>query len=1087
MMIVSSNSLTISNVNDGTITHLAYSWSADGTDRFTTVYPGENLLLDSQTQTKDGAWFRKNNSWTPEQGTYLGSNIFRTNAPWSNAKYSYKDLLDRGVINTTDDFTFSNYFRVVGEDPAGMSYANIRFYSTATTKNSYTPLQLTSLKEGQWTRVVVPFKFNSAKFDPTNDYNNSIRLEMTATPKAAGARYEFVAPKLEKGSIATLYMSPLDDPEGAYPKFIGTYTDYTTEDSTDPSKYTWAKLRGEQGPKGDSGADGKPGKDGVGIKTTVITYAISTSGTTAPITSWTSSVPSLVKGQYLWTKTVWTYTDNSFETGYSVTYISKDGNNGSNGLAGKDGTGIKTTTITYAGSTSGTTAPTSGWTSTVPTVAAGSYLWTKTVWAYTDNTSETGYSVAMMGVKGDTGDRGLQGATTYTWIKYATDSSGSNISDSPTGMSYIGIAPNKTTSTESSIPTDYTWSLIKGDQGVPGKTGADGKTSYFHIAYANSSDGSIGFTTSPSTSESYNYMGTYSDYTSTSSQSYSSYTWVAMFDSTKKRNFTNQPTTPYAVGDTWTQSGATYFCTTARNSGAFTASDWTMQQLKITSLDSDTQTNLKNSVKTTGTYKGVTLNDSGLTATAGSTTVAMNSTDGFLINNNIGQVFHVDTNGNLTIQGNVNSSGTVSGVNFTGNNLNLNGTLAIGANGVLSANGGKTVINNSGLTIKDGGLSIEDSKNNQTTYVGSDGTFITNKGVFNGSVTATQLIVDGGANSDINLGGGKFHVDSGGNLTAKSATLVNGTINSATLNSATINSPDITVPFDYFDEKQIEFKGSMEFKDGMLKHVSTDVAGGMLKTVIRPTGYTLSLYHNQSDYTQNNPYINSAVYADQISFYNKNIKKSASFSPSGIGGDLNTNTDDFTSVGIDWADVQKYLPEMSQSGSKKFFNWFDMMSSVQSHPNLLKNSSFKDGFNNWDNNSGWFNYPNGLGVHQGNKVAMSHGNNSNLWLGQMVLNVLGNQKMTYSFWLFQEGDKNIDGGIDLRFENGDGSRTSNFKYTIESKLPNNEWVYIEILPVISPGWASRVYFAFFNRNSQSMLVAQPMLCYGDHVWPYQPT
>ncbi|MFM2785487.1 hypothetical protein NGL45_12845, partial [Lactococcus lactis] len=86
-----------------------------------------------------------------------------------------------------------------------------------------------------------------------------------------------------------------------------------------------------------------------------------------------------------------------------VTYIARDGNNGTNGIAGKDGTGIKTTTITYAGSTSGTTAPTSGWTSTVPMVEAGSYLWTKTVWAYTDNTSETGYSVAMMGLKGERG------------------------------------------------------------------------------------------------------------------------------------------------------------------------------------------------------------------------------------------------------------------------------------------------------------------------------------------------------------------------------------------------------------------------------------------------------------------------------------------------------------------------------------------------------------------------------------------------------------------------------------------------------------------------------------------------------------
>ena len=74
--------------------------------------------------------------------------------------------------------------------------------------------------------------------------------------------------------------------------------------------------------------------DGVGVTSTDITYAMSTSGTTAPSTGWTSSVPTLVKGQYLWTKTVWTYTDTSSKTGYSVTYVSKDGTNGTNGTSG---------------------------------------------------------------------------------------------------------------------------------------------------------------------------------------------------------------------------------------------------------------------------------------------------------------------------------------------------------------------------------------------------------------------------------------------------------------------------------------------------------------------------------------------------------------------------------------------------------------------------------------------------------------------------------------------------------------------------------------------------------------------------------
>ena len=74
--------------------------------------------------------------------------------------------------------------------------------------------------------------------------------------------------------------------------------------------------------------------DGIGIKTTVITYANSTSGTTAPSTGWTSFVPTLVKGQYLWTKTVWTSTDTSSKTAYSVSYNSKDGTNGTNGTSG---------------------------------------------------------------------------------------------------------------------------------------------------------------------------------------------------------------------------------------------------------------------------------------------------------------------------------------------------------------------------------------------------------------------------------------------------------------------------------------------------------------------------------------------------------------------------------------------------------------------------------------------------------------------------------------------------------------------------------------------------------------------------------
>ena len=172
---------------------------------------GRNLLLDSQTQMRKPSWYSQNNYWTADRGTYLGSNIkYATNA-WDNVRYSYKDLLDRDVINTTDDFTYSIYFRVVGEDPTGMSYAYITFLSSATTKNNTVPLKLTSLEEGKWARIIVPFKFMYTEYDSAEDFMYSIRVEVSAAPKIAGAHYEYAAPKLEKGSVATPYSLAPED------------------------------------------------------------------------------------------------------------------------------------------------------------------------------------------------------------------------------------------------------------------------------------------------------------------------------------------------------------------------------------------------------------------------------------------------------------------------------------------------------------------------------------------------------------------------------------------------------------------------------------------------------------------------------------------------------------------------------------------------------------------------------------------------------------------------------------------------------------------------------------------------------------
>lgn len=312
--------------------------------------------------------------------------------------------------------------------------------------------------------------------------------------------------------------------------------------------------RGPKGDKGDRGNDGLPGKNGVGIKNTTVTYGLSDSETAQP-SNWTASPPALVKGKYLWTKTVWTYTDDTSEAGYQKTYIAKDGNSGNDGLPGKDGVGIKKTTITYAVGTSGTTAPTNGWNSQVPNVPAGQFLWTKTVWTYTDNTNETGYSVSKIGEKGDKGEKGERGAqgergpqglqgpqgiqgipgvkgtdgkTQYTHIAYADNTIGGGFSQTDTNKPFIGMYQDFN-AIDSRNPQDYRWSKWKGADGrdgIPGKAGADGRTPYVHFAYADSADGRSGFSLTQNGNK--RYLGVCTNFDRTDSTNPADYSWNDM-------------------------------------------------------------------------------------------------------------------------------------------------------------------------------------------------------------------------------------------------------------------------------------------------------------------------------------------------------------------------------------------------------------------------------------------------------------------------------------------------------------------------------------------------------------------------------
>ena len=117
----------------------------------------------------------------------------------------------------------------------------------------------------------------------------------------------------------------------------------------------------------------------------------------------------------------------------------------------------------------------------------------------------------------------------YPWLRYADDDQGTNMSAFPTGKKYMAIVWSNKTSVPSDNPDDYAgkWALIKGADGadgVPGAKGADGRTSYFHTAWANDVSGQSGFTVSSGDGK--KYIGTYSDFTLADSTNPDDYNWA---------------------------------------------------------------------------------------------------------------------------------------------------------------------------------------------------------------------------------------------------------------------------------------------------------------------------------------------------------------------------------------------------------------------------------------------------------------------------------------------------------------------------------------------------------------------------------
>lgn len=118
---------------------------------------------------------------------------------------------------------------------------------------------------------------------------------------------------------------------------------------------------------------------------------------------------------------------------------------------------------------------------------------------------------------------GIDGKTTYLHIQYAPVQNPTAAQMSKTPNKYIGTYTDFS-GVDSTDPSKYTWAKFEGDQGVPGTPGANGKTPYFHIAYANSADGRTGFSVDDSVNKL--YIGQYTDYTPDDSTDPARYSWT---------------------------------------------------------------------------------------------------------------------------------------------------------------------------------------------------------------------------------------------------------------------------------------------------------------------------------------------------------------------------------------------------------------------------------------------------------------------------------------------------------------------------------------------------------------------------------
>lgn len=247
-------------------------------------------------------------------------------------------------------------------------------------------------------------------------------------------------------------------PQVSEGQYLWTRTEFNFSD--DSTIYTYSVSR-----MGENGTNGEDGSDGLGILSTEVRYQASSSGTTVPSGTWYTSVPSVPEGQYLWTRTVITYTDYTTTTSYSVGRMGKDGAQGIPGDPGEDG---KTSYfhIKY----SAVSNPTSSY---QMTETPNAYIGTYVDFTPTDSNDPSDYTWAKFrgdnGADGIPGTNGENGQTSYLHIAYANNATGTLdfSTTNSTGKTYIGQYVDFTEE-DSNSPSKYNWTKIKGDDGQDG-------------------------------------------------------------------------------------------------------------------------------------------------------------------------------------------------------------------------------------------------------------------------------------------------------------------------------------------------------------------------------------------------------------------------------------------------------------------------------------------------------------------------------------------------------------------------------------------------------------------------------------------